>query len=113
MKYVLITSARNEESFIAKTIESVTSQTQLPEHWVITDDGSTDSTAEIVESYAACFPWISLIRRVNRPNRHFGGKAEAVNAAFKFLGTMQFDVVGNMDADVSFEPDFMEFLMQK
>ena len=113
MKYVLITSARNEESFIAKTIESVTSQTQLPEHWVITDDGSTDSTAEIIENYAARFPWISLIRRMNRPNRHFTGKADAVNAAFKFLGTMPFDVVGNLDADVSFEPDFMEFLMQK
>ena len=113
MKYVLITSARNEEAFIAKTIESVTAQTQLPEYWVITDDGSTDSTADIIEQYAARFPWISLIRRINRPNRHFTGKADAINAGFKFLEMAQFDIVGNLDADVSFEPDFMEFLMQK
>jgi glycosyltransferase involved in cell wall biosynthesis len=113
MKYVLITSARNEESFIAKTLDSVTSQTQLPEHWVIIDDGSTDRTAEIIEEYAHRFPWISLIRRVNRHDRHFGGKADAVNAGYKFLETAQFDIVGNLDADVSFEPDFMEFLMQR
>jgi glycosyltransferase involved in cell wall biosynthesis len=113
MKYVLITAARNEESFITKTLDSVTAQTQLPEHWVIIDDGSTDRTAEIIESYMSRFPWISLIRRINRPNRHFSGKADAVNAGYKFLETAAFDVIGNLDADVSFEPDLMEFLMQK
>ncbi|HZF00387.1 MAG TPA: glycosyltransferase family 2 protein [Methylomirabilota bacterium] len=113
MKYVLITAARNEEAFIAKTLESVTAQTQLPEHWVIVDDGSTDRTAEIVEDYGARFPWISLIRRAGRRERHFAGKADAVNTGFKFLETAQFDVIGNLDADVSFEPDFMEFLMQQ
>ena len=113
MKYVLITSARNEESLIAKTIDSVVAQTQLPEHWVITDDGSTDGTAEIIERYATRFPWIHLIRRVNRANRHFTGKADAINAGFKFLETSQFDVVGNLDADVTFEADLMKFLMQK
>ncbi len=113
MKYVLITAARNEESFITKTLDSVTAQTQLPEHWVIIDDGSTDRTAEIIENYVSRFPWISLIRRINRPNRHFSGKADAVNAGCKFLETAAFDVIGNLDADVSFEPDLMEFLMQK
>jgi poly-beta-1,6-N-acetyl-D-glucosamine synthase len=113
VKYVLITAARNEESFIAKTLDSVTAQTRLPEHWVIIDDGSTDNTAEIIEDYVARFPWISLIRRTNRPNRHFGGKANAVNAGFKFLRTMPFDLVGSLDADISFEPDHFEFLLSK
>jgi glycosyltransferase involved in cell wall biosynthesis len=113
VKYVLITAGRNEEAFISKTLDSVTTQTQLPEHWVIIDDGSTDRTAEIVEEYATRFPWISLIRRINRPNRNFGGKAEAVNAGFKFLETAQFDIVGNLDADISFGPDHFEFLLAK
>ncbi|HEV2330571.1 MAG TPA: glycosyltransferase family A protein [Verrucomicrobiae bacterium] len=113
MKYALITSARNEESYIRKTLDSVVAQTQLPEHWVIIDDGSTDRTAEIVEDYVERFPWISLIRRVNRPNHNFAGKADAVNSGFKYLETAKFDVVGNLDADVSFEPNLMEFLMQQ
>lgn len=113
MKYVLITAARNEEALIGRTLESVISQTHLPEHWVIVDDGSTDMTAAIVENHAARFPWISLIQRPKRKERHFAGKAHAVNLALKQIEHLQFDVVGNLDADVSFEPDFMEFLMEK
>ena len=113
MKYVLITSARNEAKFIEGTIQSVVSQTLLPERWVIVDDGSTDRTAEIVEGYLARFPWIELVRRPNRPDRSFTGKAVAVNAALERLASLRFDVVGNLDADVSFEPDYMAFVMEK
>ena len=56
MKYVLITAARNEESFIKKTLDSVVTQTVLPERWIIVDDGSTDRTAEIVEGYVGRAP---------------------------------------------------------
>ena len=113
MNYVLITSARNEESYIGRTLESVVAQSRLPEHWVILDDGSTDRTAEIVEDYAERFPWISLIRCEKRPNRHFTGKANAVNNGFRLLETAKFDIVGNLDADISFGPDHFEFLLQK
>ena len=51
MKYVLITPARNEEAFIERTLQSVTAQTVLPERWVMIDDGSTDRTGDIIESY--------------------------------------------------------------
>jgi glycosyltransferase involved in cell wall biosynthesis len=63
MKYVLITPAHNEEAFIERTIASVVAQTLFPERWVIVDDGSTDKTAEIVESYVQQYPWIDLVRR--------------------------------------------------
>src|SRR5207249_4358062 len=73
-KYVLITPARNEEAFIEKTLVAVASQTILPVRWVIVDDGSTDRTAEIVQSYVHRFPWIELCRREQRPDRSFAGK---------------------------------------
>lgn len=113
MKYILITAARNEEAFIGKTLASVVAQTRLPEHWFITDDGSTDDTAKIAESYAARFSWITVIRNPPRTQRHFGAKAQAVNAAQAAARDIPFDVVGNLDADVSFEPDYMEFLMRQ
>ncbi len=52
MKYVLISPARNEETFIGKTLESMIAQTRLPERWVIVDDGSTDRTGQIADDYA-------------------------------------------------------------
>jgi len=113
MKYVLVTSARNEESFIKKTLDSVVTQTALPQRWVIVDDGSTDHTAEIVESYTKRHSWIQLLRRPRRLDRNFAGKAQAVTAGLEQLQSVQFEILGNLDADVSFEPDYMEFLMQR
>jgi poly-beta-1,6-N-acetyl-D-glucosamine synthase len=67
----------------------------------------------IVEKYLKDFPWIELLRRPNRPDRSFTGKALAVNSALEHVAALRFDVVGNLDADVSFEPDYMEFLLGK
>lgn len=113
MKYVLITPARNEERLIARTLESVVSQTVLPERWVIIDDGSADQTAEIVKRYTKDYPWIELIRRPERPNRSFAAKAQAFDLGIERLRPVHFDVIGNLDGDVSFEPEYMEFLMRK
>ena len=113
--YVLITPARNEEAFIAATLDSVVAQTLLPERWVIVDDGSTDRTTAIVEEYASRHPWIDLVRRGPRTNRSFAGKAHAVKAGLDRLSELgvQFDVVGNLDGDVSFDADYMRFVVEK
>ncbi len=113
MKYALITPARNEADKIAKTIETVAAQTQLPVRWVIVDDGSTDNTAAIVEQFAARHPWIALLRRQPRKDRSFAGKAHAVNAALEQLAGLDIEVVGNLDADVTFDADYMAFIMGK
>ena len=113
MNYVLITSARNEEAFIGKTLDSVVGQTVLPECWVIVDDGSTDDTAEIVERYAARYPWIELVRLPRRQNRNFAAKVHAFNAGFERVHSLEFEAIGNLDADISFGPDQFEFLLQK
>lgn len=111
--YVLITPARNEEAFIELTIKSVVAQTVKPLKWVIVSDGSTDHTDEIVMKYAVVHPWIELVRMPERHERHFAGKALAVNLGYKRLMEMRYDVIGNLDADVSFEQDYFGFLMSK
>ncbi len=113
MKYVLITAARNEQAFIEKTLASVVAQTQQPERWIIVDDGSTDETPHIVERFVKQHPWIELIRRPARADRSFAGKAHAVNAALERVKDISFEVMGNLDADVSFEPDYMAFVVGK
>jgi glycosyltransferase involved in cell wall biosynthesis len=113
LKYVLITPARNEAAFIAKTLDSMVGQTVLPERWVIVDDGSTDCTAKIVEKYVTRFPWVELVQRPQRLDRSFAAKVHAFNAGFEVIRSLPFDVIGNLDADLSFEPDYLEFLMRK
>ncbi len=109
--YVLITPARNEAEFIEFTIQSVVAQTVKPVKWVIVSDGSTDGTDDIVSKYAAIEPWIELIQMPERRERSFAGKAYAVNAGRERLVELDYDVIGNLDADVSFDQDYFEFLM--
>ncbi len=113
MNYVLITPARNEGAFIEKTLASVCAQTAPPARWVIVDDGSTDRTPEIVENYTNRYPWIELVRRPRQLDRSFAGKVNAFNAGLERVRSLQFDVIGNLDADLSFDSDYLAFLMRK
>jgi glycosyltransferase involved in cell wall biosynthesis len=111
--YVLITPARNEEIFIEKTIESVIHQTVLPVRWVIVDDASTDKTPDIVSRYLVRHPWMEMIRRPPRRDRSFAGKVHAFNAGYDRVKGLRYAILGNLDADISFEEDYIEFLLRK
>lgn len=111
MRYILITPARNEETHIPKVIASVCAQTLKPLRWIIVDDGSTDRTASIVKEAMKGNPWIELVQRPQHVDRSFAGKVNAFNAGFAQIAGLQYDVVGNLDSDLSFPPDYLEFLM--
>jgi glycosyltransferase involved in cell wall biosynthesis len=113
LSYVLITPARDEATFIEQTIQSVITQTVLPLKWVIVSDGSTDGTDDIVRRYAAQHGWIELVRMPERDERHFAGKVGAFNAGYARLDPVIYDVVGNLDADISVDPDYFAFLLDK
>lgn len=111
--YVLITPARNEAAFIEETIRSVTHQTVLPEKWVIVNDGSTDETADIVSRKIAGYDWIELVNLPVRRDRNFGAKVHAFNAGRERLNNAEYEVIGNLDGDVSLDKDHFEFLLSK
>jgi len=113
LAYVLITPARNEAKFIELTLKSVVAQTVPPLRWVIVSDGSTDGTDEIVQRYAAEHSWIELVRMPERSERHFAGKVHGFNAGYARLSGLEYDIIGNLDGDVSFEADYFEFLLEK
>jgi glycosyltransferase involved in cell wall biosynthesis len=113
LRYVLITPARNEADYIELTLKSVISQTVKPLKWVIVSDGSTDATDEVVAKYAATNPWIELLRMPERKERHFAGKVGAFDAGFARVKDLEFDLVGNLDADISFDEEFFSFLVNK
>jgi glycosyltransferase involved in cell wall biosynthesis len=113
LNYVLVTPARNEEAFLQKTIESMIRQTVLPLKWVIVDDGSTDTTAEIVKRYLGNYSWIELVQMPQRRDRSFAAKVGAFNAGYEKVKDLPYDIIGNLDGDISFDPDHFEFLLSK
>jgi glycosyltransferase involved in cell wall biosynthesis len=113
LKYVLITPARNEEAFLEQTITSVIKQTVRPLRWVIVNDGSTDRTEAIAASFAKQHPWIKVVNRPPHLERNFSGKVASFNAGFERVRDLDFDIVGSLDADLSFGADNFEFLLGK
>jgi biofilm PGA synthesis N-glycosyltransferase PgaC len=111
--YVLITPARNEARFIELTLQSMVAQTARPLRWVIVSDGSTDGTDEIASQYAAQHNWIELIRMPERTERNFAGKVHAFNAGRARVAGLAYDVIGNLDADVSFGEGHFQQLVSK
>jgi glycosyltransferase involved in cell wall biosynthesis len=113
LRYVLITAARNEERYIQLTLDSVAAQTNPPMRWVIVSDASSDRTDEIVEEYRRRHDWIDLIRMPEHRDRSFAAKVQCVNAGFEQIARLGFDVIGSLDADISFAPDYFQFLLGK
>jgi glycosyltransferase involved in cell wall biosynthesis len=108
-----VTPARNEEAFIEATILSVVAQTVRPKRWVIVSDGSTDGTDAIVQRYAAQHAWIQFLRMPEHRDRQFAAKALCFAAGYERLKPLAFDLVGNLDADITLPPDYYEFLVGK
>lgn len=76
-------------------------------------DGSTDRTDEIVKNYLSAHPWIELIRMPEHRDRQFAAKVHCFNAGYQKVRDMQYDIIGNLDSDISFEEDYFEFLLGK
>ena len=111
-RYVIITPARNASGLIEKTIRSVLGQTQLPHKWIIIDDGSTDGTADVVRKWAIDVEWVELI---SMPGHAYdlSSKARCFNHALASMEHLDYDIVANVDADISFDDDYFGFLLGK
>src|SRR5882724_599414 len=111
--YVLITPSWNEARFIEQTINSVVKQTVRPLKWLIVSDGSTDGTDDIVKNYVGRHDWIELVSLPPRAQRNFAAKVDAFNAGYARVAGLEYDIIGNLDADVSFNEDYLAFLISK
>jgi glycosyltransferase involved in cell wall biosynthesis len=109
--YVVVTPAHNEAQTLPRLIGCLTAQTARPGRWIVVDDASTDRTAEIVLEAQGRFPWIGLLSRQRDGERHFGGKAQGFNAGVDAALDVPYSYIANLDADVTFPPDYFAYLL--
>ena len=97
-----------------RTLESVMAQSIPPALWVVVDDGSTDETPAILESYQSRMPYLKVVRRVNRGRRSVGpGVIEAFYAGLDTVSLDEFDYVCKLDLDLDLPQRYFELLMQR
>ncbi len=89
----------NGEPFIARTIEALLAQTRQAEEILILDDGSTDSTAQIIQKYPVKF--------IQHPGNL--GLSAGRNSLWKSTKT---DWIVYIDADAFAAPDMLVELMR-
>jgi poly-beta-1,6-N-acetyl-D-glucosamine synthase len=107
--YVVVTPVRDEEAYLASTIECVAAQTILPAEWIIVDDGSKDNTGKIIEEYASRYPWIRPVHRKDRGFRKAGGGVvDAFNDGYGAVTCKDWEFIVKLDGDLAFEPDYFE-----
>ncbi len=110
--YVIITPAHNEEKFIEKTILSMIDQKLRPKKWLIVNDGSTDRTRAVVEKYLCQNKFIELLNVERGKERSFGNKARAFNLGVQHLKGVDYEFIGNLDADIFLEEDYYANILQ-
>ena len=114
LTYALITPARNEEAHLEEVIrfgrgtDGLARQVGNRQRRFNGSD-RRDRSALMPRST----PGSALLRRERSDARHFAGKAHAVNAAYETLRPLSFDLIGNLDADITLPPDYYEFLVSK
>jgi len=108
--YGAITPARDEEKFLPGLIKSMVAQTRLPLRWIVIDDGSSDATPALIDDAASRHRWIQVHHVDRGGQRHPGGET----VLQRFLNPELWsdcDMVFRVDADITFEPDFVRSML--
>jgi len=113
VNYALVTPAKDEGLHIEKTIASVLSQTLRPCKWVLVSDGSVDNTDELIRSRLKDNPFMEFVRVEKNSMRDFSSKIDAFNKGYERLKDCEYDFIGNLDGDISFEPHYYETILNK
>ena len=103
-KLGIVIAAYNAEKFFLKTLESISSITHRNFVCVVVNDGSTDSTAEIAESYTNIDSRFRLVSIEN------SGPCIARNKGFDYLGADTKYIVFTDADDVIFPDTYARFI---
>jgi poly-beta-1,6-N-acetyl-D-glucosamine synthase len=110
----IVSPVRDEARYVRHTLEAMIAQTVRPEEWLFVDDGSTDDTRKIIESYAANNPWIRVVSRADRGFRQLGsGVVAAFNFGRQNLHSKDYRFIAKLDGDMSFPPRYLEVMLAR
>lgn len=113
-RYLIVSPVKDEERYVERTLQSLTAQTLSPVRWIIVDDGSADSTPDLLRKYARDHDWIQIVTRDKRGARQPGS---AVMHAF-YHGLEQadgvaYDYLVKLDCDLELPWDYFESLLAR
>lgn len=111
LNFSVIIPCFNEEKAIATCIETILEQTLLPNELVIVNDGSTDNTVKIVESYQQEYSFIKIVHTHKQPQFEPGTKiVQAFKTGLKTASN--WEVVFKLDADLMLPSNYFQRVIE-
>ncbi len=104
MEITVLMPVYNAEKYLHDSIGSLLSQTSNKWKLICIDDGSTDSSKQIIEKYCKSNNRIKLISQKN------AGPAMARAQAIKLVDT---EYVSILDADDAYSPNYIELMLKR
>jgi glycosyltransferase involved in cell wall biosynthesis len=89
----------NHQSYITAALDSVFRQSLRPDEVVVVDDGSTDSSARLVQQYAEAHPIVRLRRQSNQGAHH------AINTG---MSEARGDILAILNSDDTYAPERLQ-----
>lgn len=111
-RVVIVSPCRDEARTLERTIACMEAQTRPPVLWIVVDDGSSDSTPQILAAARARIPWLRVVQRADRGFRKVGGGV--IDAFYEGLTSVDvdYDFVAKMDVDLEFSPHYLEHILE-
>lgn len=100
----LVVTTKNEESTIARLLESITQQTRMPQEIILVDGGSADDTVSVIKAYSDRLPQLRVIVEAG---------ANISQGRNRGIKESQHDVLAVTDAGCRLDPKWLELLSEK
>lgn len=123
-RYIIVSPVRNEGNYLDETIRCVVSQSIRPVLYILVDDGSTDTTLEIIEKWASLHQWIVPVHKAAtlqgsaeptvEASHERGMRAREAKEIIAFYygldhaATLDVDFIVKLDGDLGFSETYFE-----
>lgn len=102
-KLTVIMPVYNTSQYLARAFDALLAQSNKAFKLIVVDDGSTDDSVKVAESYQSRFPYFKLIKKKN------GGPSDARNAGLDQVDTPYFTF---HDGDDWVDKDFVAYFLR-
>lgn len=115
-KLAVVTCFLDEEQHLSTLLSSIAAQTEPPEHLLLIDDGSRDSSYEIAAAFAHEHSWARALRRpLKRPSRD---RLVAAGELLAFQWGVQqleepWDIIAKLDADLQLNAELFQTVRKR